>query len=105
MIKLNRSWSNAFARYRDDHQHPANQACHKIGIPMILASLPLGASVVGLPIAAPLFTVGWFFQFLGHYYEGKKPSFVDDKRSFVIGALWCAEKYGLKLYEETEPTT
>jgi uncharacterized membrane protein YGL010W len=98
--RLNEEWSELFRRYRDDHQDPRNQACHKIGIPMILASLPLGASIVGLPLAVPLFTVGWTFQFVGHIFEGKKPSFVDDKRSLVIGALWCFEKYGLKLAEE-----
>ncbi len=100
MIPLNHEWTELLHKYQDDHQDPRNQACHKIGIPMILASLPLGASLIGLPVAVPLFTVGWGFQFTGHYFEGKKPSFVDDKRSLVIGALWCLEKYGLKLYQE-----
>jgi uncharacterized membrane protein YGL010W len=99
-LPLNAEWSELFRKYRDDHQDPRNQACHKLGIPMILASLPLGATIVGLPLAVPLFTVGWGFQFLGHVFEGKKPSFVDDKRSLVIGALWCLEKYGLPLVEE-----
>lgn len=100
MIRLNREWTELVAKYKSDHQDPRNQACHKIGIPMIVASLPIGATLVGLPLAAGLFTVGWGFQFAGHYFEGKKPSFVDDKRSLLIGVLWCAEKYGLKLYEE-----
>jgi uncharacterized membrane protein YGL010W len=102
MIRLNREWSELFERYREDHSDPRNQACHKIGIPLILASFPVGLTVVGLPLAATLFTVGWGFQFAGHYFEGKKPSFVDDKRSLVIGALWCFEKYGLKLAEQME---
>jgi uncharacterized membrane protein YGL010W len=25
-----------------------------------------------------LFFVGWLFQFSGHYFEGRKPAFVDD---------------------------
>lgn len=103
-IQLNREWTELFAKYRGDHQHPMNQLSHKIGIPLILASLPVGATLVGLPLAAGLFSVGWTFQFAGHYFEGKKPSFVDDKRSLIIGALWCFEKYGVKLHEEWEAT-
>lgn len=100
LLTLNQSWSEAFEKYRSDHQDPRNQAMHKIGIPLILASIPVGMTVVGLPLAAALFTTGWTFQFIGHAFEGKKPSFVDDKRSFVIGALWCFEKYGMKLVEQ-----
>jgi uncharacterized membrane protein YGL010W len=102
MIRLNREWSELFERYREDHSDPRNQACHKIGIPLILASLPIGATIVGLPLAGALFSVGWGFQFVGHYFEGKPPSFVSDRRSLVIGALWCLEKYGLKLTEQMD---
>ncbi len=101
MIPLNREWTELLSKYKDDHQDPRNQACHKIGIPMILASLPLGASIIGLPLAVPLFSVGWTFQFVGHYFEGKKPSFVDDKRSLVVGVLWWLEKTGAKVHGET----
>lgn len=37
---------------------------------------------------AGLFVVGWLFQFIGHYYEGKKPAFVDDVMGLVIGPLF-----------------
>lgn len=99
-IPLDAEWTEVLRKYKDDHQDPRNQACHKIGIPLIAGSIPVGATLVGLPLAAGMFTVGWGFQFLGHLFEGKKPSFVDDKRSLVIGVLWCLEKYGLKLHEE-----
>ena len=101
MIRLNDEWTDLLHKYKDDHQDPRNQACHKVGIPMILASLPIGATIVGLPLAAGLFTVGGGFQFVGHYFEGKKPSFVDDKRSLVVGVLWWLEKSGLKVFEES----
>ena len=97
-MKLNPSWSALLESYKNDHQNPKNQACHKVGIPMIAASIPLAATVVGLPLAAGLFTVGWTFQFVGHAFEGKKPSFVEDKRALVVGLMWWAEKSGfLKL--------
>jgi uncharacterized membrane protein YGL010W len=100
MIRLNESWTKTLRQYKNDHQDPRNQACHKIGIPLIVASLPVGATILGLPLAAAMFTTGWGFQFAGHYLEGKKPSFIDDKRSLVIGVLWCLEKYGLRVVEE-----
>ena len=37
-----------------------------------------------------LFVVGWAFQFVGHYYEGKKPAFVDDLIGLVVGPLFLA---------------
>lgn len=35
-----------------------------------------------------LFVVGWALQFLGHYYEGRKPAFVDDLLSLLVGPLF-----------------
>lgn len=35
-----------------------------------------------------LFVVGWVLQFIGHYYEGKKPAFVDDLMGLIIGPLF-----------------
>lgn len=102
MIRLNREWSDLFAKYQSDHQDPRNQACHKIGIPLIALSFPVGATVVGLPLAAGMFTVGWTFQFVGHAFEGKKPSFVDDKRALLVGLAWCLDKYGVKLFEPVQ---
>ena len=99
MIRLNPEWTDLYEKYRLDHQDPRNQACHKIGMPMIVASFPVGATLVGLPRAATRFSVGWGFQFAGHVFEGKKPSFVDDRRSLLVGVLWCLEKYGVKVVE------
>ena len=98
-IKLNADWSQLMAQYQQDHQDPRNQFCHTIGIPLIAASLPVGATIVGLPLAVPMFTVGWGFQFVGHYFEGKKPSFVDDRRQLLVGVLWWTKKMGLKLVQ------
>src|SRR5438552_3340640 len=94
-LKLNADWSKLLTSYRADHQDPRNQACHAVGIPMIAASFPVGATIVGLPLAAWLFTVGWGFQFAGHYFEGKPPAFTEDKRQLIVGHVWWAEKRGL----------
>jgi uncharacterized membrane protein YGL010W len=37
---------------------------------------------------AGLFLLGWVIQFVGHYYEGKKPAFVDDIMGLLIGPLF-----------------
>lgn len=95
LLTLDRDWTDLMDRYQGDHQNPVNQACHKIGIPLIAGSLPVGATIVGLPVAAAMFTVGWTFQFIGHAFEGKKPSFVGDKRQLVVGLLWWFQKVGL----------
>ena len=44
-----------------------------------------------------MFTTGWAFQFVGHVFEGKKPSFVGDKRNLVVGLLWWMKKSGVPI--------
>jgi uncharacterized membrane protein YGL010W len=95
MIRLNAEWTDLMHKYEQDHADPRNQACHRVGIPLIAASFPVGATVIGLPLAATMFTTGWGFQFLGHFFEGKKPSFYGDKRNFFVGAIWWLKKAGL----------
>jgi uncharacterized membrane protein YGL010W len=35
-----------------------------------------------------LFAVAWIGQFIGHHYEGKRPSFFKDVQFLMIGPLW-----------------
>lgn len=49
------------------------------------ASLATGA---WLAWGLGLFLLGWGLQFLGHYFEGRKPAFVDDIIGLVIGPLF-----------------
>lgn len=89
--------------YHDDHQHPMNRLTHLVGIPMIVASLPLLA--VRPKRALGLFAAGWAFQFAGHFFEGKAPSFVKrDWRYLAIGPVWIANEWvelltGKRFYE------
>ena len=34
------------------------------------------------------FVVGWVIQFIGHWYEGKKPAFVDDIIGLLVGPMF-----------------
>ena len=36
------------------------------------------------------FVVGWVIQFIGHYYEGKKPAFADDLVGLLVGPMFVA---------------
>jgi uncharacterized membrane protein YGL010W len=53
-------------------------------------------SLVWLGSATVLFIVGWALQFIGHYYEGKKPAFVDDITGLLIGPLFIIAELGFK---------
>lgn len=44
-----------------------------------------------------LFVVGWVLQFIGHYYEGKKPAFVDDLVGLAIGPLFVTAEAAFAL--------
>jgi len=48
-----------------------------------------GGSVGGwLAWGAGTFIVGWFVQFLGHYYEGRTPAFVGDVPGLLVGPMF-----------------
>jgi uncharacterized membrane protein YGL010W len=34
------------------------------------------------------FVAGWVIQFVGHYYEGRKPAFVDDLAGLLVGPMF-----------------
>ena len=35
-----------------------------------------------------MFVVGWVIQFVGHWYEGRKPAFVDDMIGLLVGPMF-----------------
>jgi uncharacterized membrane protein YGL010W len=54
------------------------------GVVSWLASLPWPLWA----ICAAVFIVAWIGQFIGHAYEGKRPSFFKDVLFLMIGPLW-----------------
>lgn len=72
----------------------------RLGIGMLVAALlvaPLLAWLAALPVplwltSLVVFTVGWIGQFIGHYVEGRRPSFFRDLRFLLIGPLWVLAK-------------
>ena len=52
------------------------------------AAVAAEGTALWLTAGIGLFVVGWIIQFVGHYYEGRKPAFVDDVMGLVIGPLF-----------------
>lgn len=50
------------------------------------------------------FVAGWIIQFIGHYFEGRKPAFVDDVSGLIIGPLFVVAEllFLLGLYKGLE---
>ena len=63
----------------------------------------LGHALAGLSTVAwlgwgiGLFVVGWVFQFVGHYFEGRKPAFIDDVAGLIVGPLFVVVELGFLL--------
>jgi uncharacterized membrane protein YGL010W len=68
------------------------------------ASLAMQSTALWLSSGIGLFVVGWVIQFVGHYWEGLKPAFVDDVMGLAIGPLFVAAEaaFMLGLRKEVE---
>lgn len=49
-----------------------------------------GSTASWLAWGIGLFVVGWIIQFVGHWYEGRKPAFIDDLTGLIVGPLFVA---------------
>lgn len=71
------------------------------GVLALLVALahPLGIAPLNTWLAWSLgcFVIGWMFQFVGHYWEGRKPAFVDDLRGLLIGPMFVVAELGFAL--------
>lgn len=66
---------------------------------MLAVAAPLAqqATTVWLGWSLGIFGVGWVIQFIGHYYEGRKPAFMDDIVGLLIGPLFVMAEMGFGL--------
>ena len=55
-----------------------------LGGETIVQGMPEQAVAIGIA----LFVIGWIFQFVGHYWEKRKPAFVDDLVGLLVGPLF-----------------
>ena len=61
-----------------------------VNLILVMAAAPLGqlSTAAWLTWSLGAFFVGWLIQFIGHYYEGRKPAFMDDLRGLLIGPMF-----------------
>jgi uncharacterized membrane protein YGL010W len=55
------------------------------------------STVLWLASGVGMFIIGWVIQFVGHYYEGRKPAFMDDLMGLAIGPLFIVAELGFLL--------
>ncbi|MGC1549525.1 MAG: Mpo1-like protein [Rhodanobacter sp.] len=80
---------------------------HRLGMTLLLAFAVLALISAGLFnllgaanlrwLAVAVFVVAWVGQFIGHKYEGRRPSFLTDLSYLLIGPAWLMEKLLRKL--------
>lgn len=69
-----------------------------LAITLIVANLLASLSTSNWLLAGiGLFVIGWIIQFVGHYYEGKKPAFVDDLVGLLVGPLFLVAEAAFAL--------
>lgn len=84
-----RTFAEYMQSYSEEHTHPMTRLTHMIGIPMIVASLPLIPAAP--PLGIGLFAGGWALQLIGHaVFEKNKPAFASDPYYLLIGPVWVA---------------
>jgi uncharacterized membrane protein YGL010W len=66
-----------------------------IGVTALVAALLVagqqvaqGSTAAWLAWGVGSFVVGWAIQFVGHWYEGRKPAFVDDLSGLLVGPMF-----------------
>ncbi|WP_347903160.1 Mpo1-like protein [Pseudomonas purpurea] len=55
------------------------------------------STFVWLASGVAMFVMGWAIQFVGHYYEGRKPAFVDDVTGLIVGPLFVVAELAFLL--------
>lgn len=58
----------------------------------LVAAAPDGG-LAAWQLGLALFVVGWVFQLVGHYWEGRKPAFVDDIVGLLVGPMFVVGEW------------
>ena len=60
-----------------------------VGVLLLAAhQVAYGGTAAWLAWGVGMFVVGWVIQFVGHWYEGRKPAFVDDITGLLVGPMF-----------------
>jgi uncharacterized membrane protein YGL010W len=69
---------------------------------LIAMARPLAMTDDWLAWGLGTFVTGWFIQFLGHYFEGRKAAFVDDVVGLLVGPMFVVAEWLMALGLERE---
>jgi len=89
------AWALATAWYLTRGNLVLGLATSAVNAALIALAHPFAA----LPLASWLawgigfVALGWVVQFVGHYYEGRKPAFVDDVVGLLIGPMFVVGEW------------
>jgi uncharacterized membrane protein YGL010W len=62
-----------------------------VGMLAVIAAMVSALALLGtrvLVVSIIVFVVAWIGQFVGHLIEGRKPAFLEDVRSLLVGPVW-----------------
>lgn len=54
-------------------------------------------AVVSVTYFVVSFVIGWFLQIAGHWFEGKRPAFLDNLLQLMSGPLFLAYEFGVSI--------
>jgi uncharacterized membrane protein YGL010W len=69
---------------------------------LITVAQPLAMSDDWLLWGGGTFVAGWIIQFIGHYFEGRKPAFVDDLVGLGVGPMFVVAELMMAIGLERE---
>jgi len=72
-------------------------------IVMLLAWMFVLPSHHVVAFALGIFILGWIGQFIGHGYEGAKPSFTEDVQYLLVGPVFVLDVLGRRLVDLLRP--
>jgi uncharacterized membrane protein YGL010W len=88
-------WAASAAWYLTRGMLVLGVAVSLVNAALMALAIPLAAGSTGswLGWGVGIFVIGWVLQFIGHYYEGRKPAFVDDLVGMLVGPMFVVAEW------------
>ena len=88
------AWAASTAWYMTRGQLVLGLAVSLVNAALMALAIPLAGGTAGwLGWGVGIFIAGWILQFIGHYYEGRKPAFVDDLVGLLVGPMFVVAEW------------